>query len=631
MHKKLYVTYESSELSSHAEQVCAVAKEIGWHVTDAPRLKEKRESVLQHDAILVLLAWNYAYPAGQAPYELDWDIALKSGKPAAALMVDESADWIPSAVAAGAKYGGLEPFRAKIRPHSASPGFTRQAESVVALAKEQLTVLQERFKTSTGQTFVVWDFSIPGLEMLLHRLARKTPAGVELNIPGLAGKGGAGEIFQDIVLPGIQNNDRVLVITDRPNANVAFEAGMALGFGKKLALLHFGWEVPKWLNESPFRGHLVRAVKNVDEIRETLEDAKSWFDPLEDAPVPEWGGTLFLCPETYIGAALREEREAFDQSWDSVPTTVAVHDLSRRCGNVSHVVWAIAAYAEGSDVRDGTENAANAVIAGWFYARAWKKFGKEAKSRLSVLKQDRTRDVLDILPISSSFDTLDSYSKLLKDVPDQLPKPGPLAVKKIGEVGYEVVRVPDSCDPKHEIWVGAAPVRIREYEEFCKATGCRRPGYLASGKSDPDEPVVEVSANDAEKFCLWLDGSCELPSVKLWAQYSRAGTNTKYWWGDDGSLLAKVAWHLDNSGSHIHRVRTLKENSWGLFDIFGNVWEWTMPEEKEEETNLGPKIIRRASVVGGAYNVAPAGLTQERGPFDAALPQSDVGFRCGTS
>lgn len=87
MAKKLYLTYEPSELASHAEQVFAVASEMGWHVTHAPRSKEQRDSVIQHDAVLVLLAWNYAYPAGQAPCEIDWDMAVKSGIPARTLLV----------------------------------------------------------------------------------------------------------------------------------------------------------------------------------------------------------------------------------------------------------------------------------------------------------------------------------------------------------------------------------------------------------------------------------------------------------------------------------------------------------------------------------------------------------------
>lgn len=97
--------------------------------------------------------------------------------------------------------------------------------------------------------FVAWDFSGPA-NLTLQALQRRPPAGVEIDVPGLAAHGG--EILRDRVLPGIVKADRVLVIADTPNANVGFEAGLALGLGRQVAFMVQRQPRPKWLEQPPF-------------------------------------------------------------------------------------------------------------------------------------------------------------------------------------------------------------------------------------------------------------------------------------------------------------------------------------------------------------------------------------------
>lgn len=155
-------------------------------------------------------------------------------------------------------------------------------------------------------------------------------------------------------------------------------------------------------------------------------------------------------------------------------------------------------------------------------------------------------------------------------------------------------------------------------------------------------PVENVNWEDAVEFCRLLSELPEevqhgrqyrLPTEAEWEYACRAGTKTTYSCGSSNKTLPNFAWFAANSDEHPHEVGTRKPNSWGLYDMHGNVWEWCQDwySEYPREKIIDPKGSAEGTekiLRGGSWYVTPENLRSAYRPSRSPTFESfDFGFR----
>ncbi|MGP0062790.1 MAG: formylglycine-generating enzyme family protein [Isosphaeraceae bacterium] len=212
----------------------------------------------------------------------------------------------------------------------------------------------------------------------------------------------------------------------------------------------------------------------------------------------------------------------------------------------------------------------------------------------------------------------------------------------------------DDEKPRHKVriseafYLGATPVTQSQYRAVTGKSPSRLHGR-------PENPVESVSWYDATQFCNKLSmkeglapyyaipastrvrivggPGYRLPTEAEWEYACRAGTETRYCFGDGEPGLGEYAWYSANSEGHPWPVGQKRPNAWGLYDMHGNVWEWCWDRYEEgyyqnspEDDPLGAEEALRRVFRGGCWNDKPRDV-RSAARYSYALRYNYLGFR----
>ncbi|TAJ28041.1 MAG: formylglycine-generating enzyme family protein [Nitrospirae bacterium] len=186
--------------------------------------------------------------------------------------------------------------------------------------------------------------------------------------------------------------------------------------------------------------------------------------------------------------------------------------------------------------------------------------------------------------------------------------------------------------------------------QVVKGANWRQPqgGQTSTQPQQSDHPVVSVSWSDADAYCRWAGK--RLPTEAEWEYAARAGTQTRFWWGNGIPASRRLGNFADESAKHLvggivsgyddgyirtAPVGSYERNAWGLYDVIGNVGEWTAdwyggnyirtPEQNPKGPSSGQfRVIRGGSWANGRLRIRSANRD-----WDTPTYRYDsIGFRC---
>jgi formylglycine-generating enzyme required for sulfatase activity len=135
----------------------------------------------------------------------------------------------------------------------------------------------------------------------------------------------------------------------------------------------------------------------------------------------------------------------------------------------------------------------------------------------------------------------------------------------------------DDETPQHQVTI-SKPFYLGKYE-VTQGQWTEVMGSNPSEFKGLSNPVEKVSWDEVQVFIQRLNrqeghNRYRLPTEAEWEYAARTGTISVYSFGDDADSLGRYAWYGINSGVETHPVGQKQPNAWGLYDIYGNVWEW---------------------------------------------------------
>lgn len=140
---------------------------------------------------------------------------------------------------------------------------------------------------------------------------------------------------------------------------------------------------------------------------------------------------------------------------------------------------------------------------------------------------------------------------------------------------------------------------------------------MTFGMGKEGQPALAMTHYNAIQYCKWLYARTgvfyRLPTEAEWEYACRAGSSTEYSFGNEESKLGDYAWYKANSEQKTHKVGLKKPNQWGLYDMYGNVAEWTYDQyiadyyasvtgDKASNPVAVPEKLYSNVIRGGSYD-----------------------------
>jgi formylglycine-generating enzyme required for sulfatase activity len=193
--------------------------------------------------------------------------------------------------------------------------------------------------------------------------------------------------------------------------------------------------------------------------------------------------------------------------------------------------------------------------------------------------------------------------------------------------------------PVHQVrvnafWMDTTEVTVAAY------AACVRAGSCAAAKSDEfcngnkrdrqSHPVNCVSWHEAGAYCAWANK--RLPSEEEWEYAARGSDGRKYPWGNEapGSQLCWNRWESKQGTCEVGAFAAGR-SPFGLFDMAGNVWEWTSSDYSEDysKNRVNDARVKR----GGCWDCGDASIVRAafRGGLAPSIRSFFLGFRCARS